>query len=80
MKQRRLPINASGITLAKEGDESKGSGGATVEDLFAAIEKQQKKCLRLIVKSDVHGSAEALANALSEIESDKVDLDIIHVE
>ena len=33
----------------------------------------------MIVKSDVHGSAEALANALSEIESDKVDLDIIHV-
>ena len=41
--------------------------------------EQQKKCLRLIVKSDVHGSAEALANALSEISSDKVDLDIIHV-
>lgn len=59
--------------------EEKKEGGATVEDLFAAIEKQQKKCLRLIVKSDVHGSAEALANALSEISSDKVDLDIIHV-
>jgi translation initiation factor IF-2 len=62
----------------EEGEEG-SSGGATVEDLFAAIEKQQKKCLRLIVKSDVHGSAEALANALSQIESDKVDLDIIHV-
>ncbi len=63
----------------QEEGEASSSGGATVEDLFAAIEKQQKKCLRLIVKSDVHGSAEALANALSEIESDKVDLDIIHV-
>lgn len=72
--QRKRDANAR-----QEGDESKESGGATVEDLFAAIEKQQKKCLRLIVKSDVHGSAEALANALSEIESDKVDLDIIHV-
>jgi translation initiation factor IF-2 len=64
---------------AKQEDEAKQAGGPTVDDLFAAIEKQQKKCLRLIIKSDVHGSAEALANALSEIESDKVDLDIIHV-
>ena len=64
---------------ARQEDEAKQAGGPTVDDLFAAIEKQQKKCLRLIIKSDVHGSAEALANALSEIESDKVDLDIIHV-
>ena len=60
-------------------DGEKSSGAPTVDDLFAAIESKQKKCLRVIVKSDVHGSAEALANALSEIESDKVDLDIIHV-
>lgn len=72
--QRKRDANAR-----DEAGEEKKAGGATVEDLFAAIEKQQKKCLRLIVKSDVHGSAEALANALSEIESDKVDLDIIHV-
>ena len=52
-------------------------GAATVEDLFAAIENQQKKCLRVIVKSDVHGSTEALVQALEAIESDKVELDVI---
>ncbi|WPJ94067.1 translation initiation factor IF-2 [Coraliomargarita algicola] len=52
-------------------------GAATIEDLFAAIENQQKKCLRVIVKSDVHGSTEALVQALKEIKSDKVDLDVI---
>ena len=52
-------------------------GAATVEDLFAAIENQQKKCLRVIVKSDVHGSTEALAHALKAIESDKVELDVM---
>lgn len=52
-------------------------GAATVEDLFAAIESQQKKCLRVIVKSDVHGSTEALVQALEAIESDKVELDVI---
>lgn len=49
----------------------------TVEDLFAAIAKQKKKCLNVIVKSDVHGSTEALANSLEEINSDKVDIRII---
>ena len=52
-------------------------GAATVEDIFAAIENQQKKCLRVIVKSDVHGSTEALVQALKAIESDKVELDVI---
>jgi len=58
-------------------EQSAAAGAATVEDLFAAIENQQKKCLRVIVKSDVHGSTEALVQALQEIESDKVDLDVI---
>lgn len=58
-------------------ERSAASGAVTVEDLFAAIENQQKKCLRVIVKSDVHGSTEALVQALKEIESDKVDLDVI---
>jgi translation initiation factor IF-2 len=52
-------------------------GATTVEDLFAAIENQQKKCLRVIVKSDVHGSTEALVQSLKAIESDKVELDVI---
>ena len=64
---------------AKQDDEQSAGGNSTVDDLFAAIEKQQKKCLRLIVKSDVHGSAEALANAIADLKSDKIDLDIIHV-
>lgn len=64
---------------AKIEEANKESGGPTIDDLFAAIESKQKKCLKVIVKSDVHGSAEALANALSEIESEKVDLDIISV-
>ena len=65
---------------ANADNESGGSaegGAATVEDLFAAIENQQKKCLRVIVKSDVHGSTEALVNALKAIESAKINLDVI---
>ena len=71
--QRKREANAKLEAANKE------AGGPTIDDLFAAIESKQKKCLKVIVKSDVHGSAEALANALTEIESDKVDLDIISV-
>jgi len=50
------------------------------EKLFAAIAANQKKTLRLIVKGDVYGSVEAIKNALTEIHSDKVALDIVRSE
>ena len=50
------------------------------EKLFAAIAANQKKTLRLIVKGDVYGSVEAIKNALAEIHSDKVALDIVRSE
>jgi len=66
------------LTDAAASAEKSGEGGAaTLEGLFAAIESQQKKCLRVIVKSDVHGSTEALVAALEEIQSNKVDLQVI---
>lgn len=71
MQRRKLKA------AADANEQSASSGAATIEDLFAAIENQQKKCLRVIVKSDVHGSTEALVNALDAIESEKVDLDVI---
>ena len=71
IQERKLHDAASTQQQNMEG------GAATVEDLFAAIENQQKKCLRVIVKSDVHGSTEALVQALKAIESDKVELDVI---
>jgi translation initiation factor IF-2 len=71
-------VQARKLENAAASAEKSGEGGAaTVEDLFAAIENQQKKALRVIVKSDVHGSTEALVSALEEIESDKVDLEVI---
>lgn len=47
------------------------------EKLFAAIAANQKKTLRLIIKGDTYGSVEAIKNALMEIKSDKVALDIV---
>jgi len=49
---------------------------ATLESLLEAADG--KKTLRIVLKSDVQGSLEALVGALKQIESKKVDLEIIH--
>ncbi len=58
-------------------DTQDASKAATVEDLFEAIATTKKKSLRVIIKADVHGSAEALADSLKLIESTKVDLKVL---
>jgi len=49
---------------------------ATLESLLEAADG--KKVLRLVLKCDAQGSLEALTGALKQIESKKVDLEIIH--
>jgi translation initiation factor IF-2 len=50
---------------------------ATLESLFDSM-GDGKKQLQIILKCDVQGSAEAIGAALSQIESKKIDLEIIH--
>lgn len=57
--------------------QESSEGGTTVEDLFAAIAKTQKKSFGVIVKADVYGTAEALATSLLNIKSDKINLNVI---
>ncbi|MCC5840159.1 MAG: translation initiation factor IF-2 [Opitutales bacterium] len=56
-----------------------GAGVASIEDLFAAIAKTHKKTFRAVVKADVYGTAEALANSLQTIKSDKINIDVVDV-
>ncbi len=49
---------------------------ATLESLLEAPDG--KKLLRIVLKTDVQGSLEALSNALSQIDSKKIDLELIH--
>ena len=69
-------------TLSEERLEAKRTGKlaapqrATLETLLETADG--KKVLRIVLKSDVQGSLEALSNALGQIESKKVNLDIIH--
>ncbi|MCD8483058.1 MAG: translation initiation factor IF-2 [Verrucomicrobia bacterium] len=57
--------------------ERQESGSNSVEDLFAAIAKTQKLMFRVVVKADVFGTAEALAIALENIKSDKIELSVV---
>ncbi len=50
----------------------------TLENLFAQLESNSSKVLKVVVKADTQGSVEAIVEALRKIESDKVSLEIIH--
>ena len=52
----------------------------SVERLFANIAATQAKVLKLIIKTDVFGSAEAVRNVLEGIKSTKVSLEIVSTE
>jgi translation initiation factor IF-2 len=52
----------------------------TVESLFANIAATQAKTLRVVVKSDVYGSSEAVRGVLEGIKSTKVELEVIASE
>jgi translation initiation factor IF-2 len=62
--------------LAKRADKLTVPKRATLESLLEAGEG--RKILRIVLKSDVQGSLEALVGALKQIESKKVNLEIIH--
>jgi translation initiation factor IF-2 len=50
----------------------------SLDDLFSAIEAGEIKDLNLIVKVDVQGSIEALADALEKMDQSEVRINIIH--
>jgi len=52
----------------------------SVDQLFANIAATQARTLKVILKTDVFGSTEAVRNVLESIKSDKVQLDIISAE
>jgi translation initiation factor IF-2 len=50
----------------------------TLEEMFATSGADAQRELNLIVKADVHGSAEALKQALSKIEHEEVKVRVLH--
>lgn len=51
---------------------------STLEALFANIEEGSKKTLKIVLKTDVQGSLEAIVKSLNEIKSTKAQVQILH--
>jgi translation initiation factor IF-2 len=62
--------------LGRRADKLAAPQRATLESLLEAADG--KKHLRIVLKCDAQGSLEALTGALMQIESKKIDLEIIH--
>jgi translation initiation factor IF-2 len=56
------------------------SGGPrlTLEDLYKAMKETEQLELKVIVKGDVHGSVEAVSDALTRLSTDKVKVTVVH--
>ncbi|MGC9155304.1 MAG: translation initiation factor IF-2 [Ferrimicrobium sp.] len=66
------------LRLAANANRAIGSSGIKLEDLFEQIQKGDVPMLNIILKADVQGSLEALADALAKLARDEVGLAIIH--
>ncbi|HEY7599801.1 MAG TPA: translation initiation factor IF-2 [Candidatus Limnocylindrales bacterium] len=53
-------------------------GRATLDDLYRQIQAGQTKELRVILKADVQGSLGAITNALEQLQSDEVKINVLH--
>ena len=68
MKKRQLAIT-----------EAEDRPTATIDELFAAIERTQTRSFPVVVKADVYGTSEALASSLELIKSEKIKLKTVDV-
>ena len=62
---------------ARKPEEARDSG-VTLDDLFKKIEGGQAKELTLVLKADVQGSIEVLADVVPPLSTDKVKIKIVH--
>ena len=71
----RNQVEARKIAAAAEAGA--GSGRATLEDLYKQIQAGQAKELRIILKTDVAGSLGAITQALAQLNSDEVKINVL---
>ena len=59
-------------------DLIKGSGGNTLEDLLQKTSEKDMKILNIVLKTDVHGSLEAIKGSIMKLVNDEVKINILH--
>ena len=66
--------------LQEHAESVNKSRGGELDHLFAAIETSKEKVFCAVLKADVHGAVEALAQCLLDIKSDKVKMEVVAAE
>ncbi len=62
----------------KKIEEAQNVNKITLDNLYDSIQEGEAKELKVIIKGDVHGSAEALQTALTRLSTNEIRLDVIH--
>ncbi len=57
---------------------SNKTSGASLEDLFSKMDDSKKNSLKVIVKTDVRGSSEAIVESLKKLPSEKISVEVLH--
>jgi translation initiation factor IF-2 len=76
--QEAKEIAAKRSQIKREQDARRTLGRVSLDKVFDRIKEGQMKELRLIIKGDVDGSVEVLADTLGKIASEEVKANIIH--
>ncbi len=54
------------------------AGRGTLEQMFEKIQEGEAQTVPLVIKADVHGSAEAIVGALEKLSTDEVKVQVLH--
>jgi translation initiation factor IF-2 len=64
--------------LEREAQNRRTARGGTLEDFSRALKEGEVSTLRIIIKADQGGPAEALADALAQLSTGEVRVDVVH--
>jgi translation initiation factor IF-2 len=64
--------------LEREKDIRRRQSGTRLEDIFEEIQAGERPILNLVIKADTHGSVQALSDALEQLSTDEVEVEVIH--
>ncbi len=64
--------------ILRDKNKPGASAGGTMEQMFAKIAEGVKKEQAVVIKTDVHGSLEAIAHSLAKMENDEVAVRVLH--
>ncbi len=62
----------------KKVEEAQNVRKITLDNLYDSIQEGEVEVLKVIIKADVHGSAEALQSALEKLSTSEIRLEVIH--